>query len=98
MTRAAPRQSIVSIRLAESEQLRLRAMADQSGGTVSEVVRGFVARAIAPPPALGASAAGNTLVWFTSEYRNAIGASTTGRAAVWEDGTVGLQWPAPITF
>lgn len=89
------RDHIVSIRLTDDEQLRLRHIADAAGMTVSDIVRGYVHEAMAPPLPLGASTGTSTThVWVTPEYRQAIGMSTS---AVWVDGTVGLQWPALVT-
>lgn len=90
------RDHIVSIRLTDEEQSRLRRIADAAGATVSDLVRGYVRETMAPPLPLGLSAGTSTThVWVTPEFRQAIGMSAT--VVLWADGTVGPQYPALVT-
>lgn len=81
-----PRQAVVSIRLSDDEQDRLRKIADQQGMTVSDVVRGYVNQEMAGPLPRGESIgahrqAGPTglggLQWSTGEGAQVDGQTIT---------------------
>lgn len=91
MAKELPRGAVVSVRLSDQEQDRLRAIADESGTSVSEVIRDFVNREMRDPLPRGVSVSPTrdmavsdgsspAFRWLAGDWEGASGATITTRA------------------
>jgi len=85
------RGAIVSVRLSDEEQDRLRAIAEETGTTVSEVIRTLVKRETRDPLPSGVTQApirdavlydgsASTFRWLAGDWEGVSGATITTRA------------------
>jgi hypothetical protein len=79
------RDAVISVRISEEDQAKLRALAAARGTSLSELVRGIVLREVNDPPAVAATFTSTECRGPQGTTTAAVRAQSAGQGVFWSD-------------